>query len=90
MRETQVISATEARNNFFDLLNAVYYGKRTVVVQKNKTPWVTMFPFSAWKRLFNLYQVFTPKDSLFHLIGLGKSKTKKGFSSDKYRLFPKL
>lgn len=90
MRETQVISATDARNNFFDLLNTVYYGKQTVVVQKNKVPWVTVFPFNRFLKMFTPRQVLTPEDSLFSLISLNKSKSKKGFSSDKYKLFPKL
>lgn len=90
MRATQVISATDARNNFFDLLNTVYYNKQTVVVQKNKIPWVMVFPFRRFLEMFTPSQFFTPEDSLFNLIGLNKSKSKKGFSSDKYKLFPKL
>ena len=30
------VSATEARNNFFELFNQVYYGKKIVVVRKAK------------------------------------------------------
>lgn len=36
MTDVITVSATEARNNFFELFNQVYYGKKIVVVKKAK------------------------------------------------------
>ena len=37
MPDIITVSATEARRNFFELFNQVYYGKKTVIVKKTKT-----------------------------------------------------
>ena len=39
-----IISATEARNNFFDILNAVIYKGEEFVVEKNDAGTVKMIP----------------------------------------------
>lgn len=36
MADVITVTATEARNNFFELFNQVYYGRKTVVVKKAK------------------------------------------------------
>lgn len=92
MKQPQTISATEARNNFFDLLNRIYYGKKSVVVKRNKVPLVAILPFSEWvkKTIKSQMGILSSKDALFKLVGIGESKTKKGFSSDKYKLYPRM
>lgn len=53
MSDVITVSATEARNNFFELLNMVLYGKKIVMVEKNKMPAVRIIraETKSWKEL---------------------------------------
>ncbi len=40
----RIISATEARNKWFEILNIVYFGGEEVIIEKNNTPIVKLIP----------------------------------------------
>lgn len=48
---TKTMTAKEARDNFTDLLGAVYYGKEPIVVEKKGRPFAVVINPDEYKRL---------------------------------------
>lgn len=44
MKDLKIISATEARNRWFELLNLVYFKGTSILVEKNKVPMIKLIP----------------------------------------------
>lgn len=42
MLKTKTISATEARNKWFEILNHVYFNGESVIIEKNKLPMIRL------------------------------------------------
>ena len=47
MKQAQRISATQARNNFFNLLNQSFLEKQSFIVEKSKIPMVCIVPVTT-------------------------------------------
>ena len=42
MLKTKIISATEARNKWFEILNHVYFNGESIIIEKNKLPMIKL------------------------------------------------
>jgi len=43
----KIIKASDARQNFQDMIDTVYYKEKPTVIMKRKKPWVVIQPFSS-------------------------------------------
>jgi prevent-host-death family protein len=43
----KIIKASDARQNFQDMIDTVYYKEEPTIVIKRKKPWVVIQPFSS-------------------------------------------
>lgn len=69
--QPKIITAKEARDNFADLLGMVYYGKESVIVEKQGRPFAVVVSPEQYERFKQI-----AKDRFFEIVDEVQAKNK--------------
>lgn len=69
----KIITAKEARDNFADLLGMVYYGKESVIVEKQGRPFAVVVNPDQYERFKQI-----AKERFFEIVDKVQAKNKNG------------
>jgi len=84
MDNTITVNSSTARNDFYDLLSAVYLNKKTVVIKKSGVEWGRIVPPNPNKDTFMSYAGFLTEKEGDRLLKLVRTGRNDGSRKKKY------